>query len=331
MEEASAGRPGDGAVVRLRRARTVRDLESIVRITAEVSPHHPASVAEMRWAERTYPGVVRLLAAVDGADVGTALTGRIFAYPPEFDAWWAVIEVLPSARRRGIGDRLYRAISTRARAAGKSAFLSPVPETSADGIAFLEHRGFAEADRMAAVRLDLAGLRRPDPTPPPGVTITTLDARPDLAPAVHAVAVTAWADIPSVMEPPEAGPYDEWVERELRGPHARLDAYFVALAGDEVVGFADLLFQPGRPGVAAHGMTGVARAWRGRGIASALKRAAIAWAADAGLDALEASNDLANAPMRAINERLGYRRQPDELTMRGPLAPMRGRRPCRGA
>ena len=335
MDHAKPGRPGDPtgtpSRIRLRRARTLRDRKAIVRISAEVSPHHPASVEEMRWAERTYPGVVRLLASVDGMDVGTALTGRIYAYPPEFDAYWAVIEVLAPFRRRGIGDRLYRAISGRARAAGKSAFLSPVLETSTDGIAFLEHRGFVEIERMACVRLDLAGLTAPDPAPPPGVSITTLAARPDLAPAVHTVAVTCWADVPSMDEPPQAGPFEEWAARELYGPNARLDAYFVALAGDAVVGFADLYFLPGRPGVAAHGMTGVARTWRGRGVASALKRATIGRAIEAGLEALEASNDLANAPMRAINERLGYRPQPDELTMRGPLAPVRGRRAWRGA
>ncbi len=312
----------------VRRARTTRDLDAIARISAEVSPHNPASVAEMRWAERAYPGIVRLLATVEGAVAGAATTGRIFAHPPEFDAYRAVIEVLPPFRRRGIGSRLYRAISRPARLAGKTAFLSPVLETSADGIAFLEHRGFVEVERMKCVRLDLAGLAAPDPAPPPGVSITTLGERPDLAPAVHAVAVTAWADIPSRGKPPQAGPYEEWFEREVRGPNARLDAYFVALAGNEVIGFADLFFHPGRPGIASHGMTGVAPAWRGRGVASALKRATIRWAIGAGFDALEASNDVANAPMRSINERLGYRPLPDELTMRGPLAPVGGRRPA---
>jgi hypothetical protein len=36
------------------------------------------------------------------------------------------------------------------------------------------------------------------------------------------------------------------------------------------------------------------------------------------LTTLETGSDEANAPMRAVNARLGYRPSPDEITMRGP-------------
>lgn len=58
-----------------------------------------------------------------------------------------------------------------------------------------------------------------------------------------------------------------------------------------------------------HRLTAVTRTARGRGIARALKLDAIRWAAAAGADQLVASNDSDNAPMRAINDRLGYQRQ----------------------
>jgi RimJ/RimL family protein N-acetyltransferase len=66
-------------------------------------------------------------------------------------------------------------------------------------------------------------------------------------------------------------------------------------------------------------MTAVARDWRGRGVAMALKRATIAWAVARGLEALETANDTDNAPMRAVNQRLGYRPLPDEIYFRGPI------------
>ncbi len=66
-------------------------------------------------------------------------------------------------------------------------------------------------------------------------------------------------------------------------------------------------------------MTAVRRAWRGRGIAVALKRATIAWAIEHGLTALETGNDQENVAMRAVNGGLGYAPLPDEITMRGPL------------
>ena len=66
-------------------------------------------------------------------------------------------------------------------------------------------------------------------------------------------------------------------------------------------------------------MTAVLRAFRGRGIARALKLATIAWAIQHGLAVLETGNDEANAPMRALNARLGYQPMADEIAMRGPL------------
>jgi mycothiol synthase len=66
-----------------------------------------------------------------------------------------------------------------------------------------------------------------------------------------------------------------------------------------------------------HDMTAVVRAWRGRGVAGALKRATIGWAIANGLEALETGNDVDNLPMRAVNARLGFRPLPDLITMRG--------------
>jgi len=88
-----------------------------------------------------------------------------------------------------------------------------------------------------------------------------------------------------------------------------------------VIGYASLLLLAGNPNVAWHGMTAVARAWRGKGVASALKRATIAWAIANGIETLETANDEANAPMRAVNGRLGYTPLPDEIYYRGPVAP----------
>ena len=74
-----------------------------------------------------------------------------------------------------------------------------------------------------------------------------------------------------------------------------------------MVGYASLLYDAASTTVAYHDMTAVRRAYRGRGIAGALKRATIAWAIEHGLEALDTGNDDDNAPMRAVNLALGYR------------------------
>jgi GNAT superfamily N-acetyltransferase len=105
----------------------------------------------------------------------------------------------------------------------------------------------------------------------------------------------------------------------MEGDSDRPDAVFVALAGDEVVGYGKLSLSSARPDVAFHDMTGVKRSWRGRGIAGALKRAEIAWAKRAGYARLETANEVRNEPIRRLNERHGYRVEPGVIVVRAAV------------
>jgi mycothiol synthase len=66
-------------------------------------------------------------------------------------------------------------------------------------------------------------------------------------------------------------------------------------------------------------MMGVARAARGRGIAQALKAAQIEAARETQYHYLRTQNDLGNAPMRRVNEKLGYERKFEWVHLAGPL------------
>ena len=104
---------------------------------------------------------------------------------------------------------------------------------------------------------------------------------------------------------------------EVGPEHLHGLAIFVALSGDEVIGYAKLVARPdGR--TADHGITAVRRDWRNRGVATALKRAQIAWAKANGIDRLTAANEERNAPMQHINASLGYRRIPGRVRLRAP-------------
>jgi GNAT superfamily N-acetyltransferase len=297
------------------------DLAAYVALWAEVTPDQIPDPAEIRWSAEQYPGGARFLVEdADGAVVGAASVGRVYMYEASYDAFWADVGVLPRARRRGLGSALLATCSAHARAAGKVALLTSASAARAEGIAFLERRGFTVIERAKVVRLDLVGLEPPDATPPPGIRFVTLAERPDLVPAVHAIAVETFPDIPG-DEPMAAGDLDEFRARDIDRPGMARDAFIVALdEGGRVVGYACLVLEGGHPGMALHDMTAVTRSHRGRGIATALKRASIAWAIRAGLTALETGNDEANAPMRAVNARLGYRPLPDWLLLRGPLS-----------
>lgn len=307
------------------------DLGAIAGVINAVRPKDPVSVDDLRWDDAAYPGSVRILAerrpektsgATSRAEVvGAATVGRIYMHPPDFPASWATIDVLPAARRAGIGRLLLAAVSDHARAAGKTELFVPASDARPDGIAFLLRHGFREYERAKAVELRLAGLVVPEPEPPVGIELTSLAARPDLVPGVYQVAIETFGDIPGGDEPMTVGDLAEFRARDVDRPSIPADAFIVAVeaGSNRVVGYASLVLGPSGGGMAWHDMTAVARAWRRRGLATALKRATIRWAIEHELAVLRTGNDVDNAPMRAVNARLGYQPGPDILTMRGPL------------
>jgi GNAT superfamily N-acetyltransferase len=301
-------------------------LAAYVRIRNAVMPENTDSLEQIRWENATYPGEGVRFLAVDpaGAPVATASTGRIWMYGPEHERYWLGVWVLPEARGKGVGSALFAAASDAARAAGKTGFQTELSEAQAEGHRFLAKRGFVETDRSKMVRLDLAGLEPPDPRPPGGIRLVTLAERPDTLPGVHATALETFPDIPG-DEDLHVGTLEEFAARDVERAGIPKDGFFVALdeATGEVAGYASLLFEAGSTTVAYHDMTAVRRAWRGRGVAGALKRATIAWAVSNGLVALDTGNDENNAPMRAVNLALGYRPTPDWIGLQGPLAPPR--------
>lgn len=299
------------------------EFEAFAALVSAVTPEEPTTLEELRWEDATYPGQGgRYVVEHEDRVVGAATVGRIFSFPPGYERYWLGLWVAPSERRQGIGSALYRAASRHARDAGKTGFLTEVSEARPETIDFLLHRGFEEHERTRSVRLDLAGLPEPAVEPPPGYAVTSLGERPELVPGVHAVAVAAFPDIPHPDEPLAVGSLEEFRARDVDRPGIVPEAFAVALGPDgSVAGYASLMLVPGSDRVAWHDMTAVHPDHRGHGLATALKRATIAWAVRNGLEALETGNDVANAPMRAVNAHLGYRPIPDAVGLRGPLDP----------
>jgi GNAT superfamily N-acetyltransferase len=293
-------------------------LAAIASLLAETQPEMALTVDELVHEDTLAPEGRRWLAVLDGAVVGGCVSSRFYARPPDFEGAWTTLMVREPHRRRGIGSALLARNAEHARALGKRAMFVYTTEARPEGIAFLQHRGFVERERATFVELPLAGLEPPAVAPPEGIAVTTLAERPELGAGIYGAALEAEVDVPTA-DPHELEPYERWRQYAIDMPEQLHEACFVALAGDDVVGWANLGLPGARPGVAYHCMTGVKRAWRGRGVAGALKRATIAWAVTSGLDVLETENDEGNAPMRAVNARLGYRPTPDRVLLRGEL------------
>ena len=296
------------------------DVAVFAALQAETQPEMALTAEELAHEDTLTPAGRRWLARLDGDVVGAGVSSIFYARPPDFEGAWTTVMVREPFRRRGIGGALLETIAAHARVMGKSALFMFATDERPDAVEFLRHRGFEERERVKYVALALAGLDRPPVAPPPGVEVVTLAERPALAEGIYAAALEAEPDVPTA-DPYEVEPIERWRVYALDMPDEPHEACFVALAGDEVVGWANLGLPAARPGVGYHAMTGVKRAWRGRGVASTLKRATIAWAVTNGLEALETENDVTNAPMRAINRRLGYEPLPDRVVLRAELPP----------
>ena len=256
------------------------------------------------------------LASLDGRDVGAAI-GVGGWHSPEGVAR-GEIRVAPDARRRGVGSALLGVVSDWARALGYVELTGPVKEVDEGSLQWTARRGFAEVGRNSVLALDLTAIDAPAVVAPEGIEIVAWAERPDAAPGMYEVAKEAYPDVPG-EEDAEMEPFEQWLSMDMQGSGDRPEATFVAVAADEVVAYAKLSLSLARPTVAMHDMTGVKRAWRGRGIAGALKAAEIAWAKDNGYVRLETQNEERNEPIRRLNQRHGYVVEPGSVTVRGPV------------
>jgi RimJ/RimL family protein N-acetyltransferase len=181
-----------------------------------------------------------------------------------------------------------------------------VREGDEASLRFAAHRGFEEVNRDVDVLLEVAP---DDGEVAPGI----VELHEEHLRGTHEVAAEC---IPEMALPQhaEVRPFDEWVAEERRNSPVA----FVALDGDEVVGYARLYSIPALPHRLENGLTAVRRSHRRRGIATALKRAQIAWAATNGYRELVTSSVEGNEAMRAVNERLGYKPLPAWIVVQGP-------------
>jgi len=278
-----------------------------------VWPHDAVTIDAVHSYRDSAQDYIDYLVREDGVILGCGV-GAIFAYRARRVV--ALIIVLAGQRRRGAGTALYEAISRWASERGAGDLGVSVAGNDPESLSFAQRRGFTEERREVGLVLSLAGLSPPQVQPPAGIEIVTWAQRPELARGMYEVDLETHPDIPG-FEDIAAEPFEDWMAHNMRRPTDSPEATFIALAGEEVVGLAKLSLTA--PAAAGHAMTAVKRAWRGRGIARALKATEINWALANGYTELHTSNEERNAPINRLNARLGYRPGIGRIHLAGPI------------
>jgi GNAT superfamily N-acetyltransferase len=221
---------------------------------------------------------------------------------------FTMVRVRPRARGRGIGSELLAAASGEARSLGADALYGRVDAGDDASLAWVTRRGFAEISRDLEQVRELSDAE-PAPALPPGIELR-LVAESDLE-GIYAIAVEATPDL-AVDAEMRAIPYEQWLHQHERS------TFHVAFEGGRAVGFATLTPFGAVTDTLEHELTAVLRSHRRRGIASALKRAQIAWAAESGFRRLITWTQSGNVAMRSLNLSLGYVERPDTISVKGP-------------
>jgi mycothiol synthase len=290
-------------------AETDADLEAMIHVRRLVAPEARPTVENLRFNLTANDQLVYLVARAGGEPVACGF------FHPLSELVACDIAVVPEYRRRGVGSAMLADFSARARAAGKAELQGEVKASDVESRAFLERRGFVKVGGEEAVVLELDAIDVAAFGPPPGLRIASRIEEPDRLEEMYVIGVQADEDIPGSTG---IQTFEEWRANEIDKPSRRAELCFLALAGDEVVGYAALQVFGDQ---VHHGLTATRRDWRRRGVATALKQAEIAAAKRAGFRRLVTESEERNEPMRRLNLKLGFVPAPELSTvvMRGPV------------
>lgn len=228
--------------------------------------------------------------------------------------WFLAIGVFEPFRGQGLGTRLY---DLAMEIVGQSSWLkvsTQVREHDLDSLAFARAKGFAEQKRDFPSVIDLQETVI-DPVRAEGIDLVPFSAldSAEFRRAFHELFEEVRQDVPR-SSPPVRFEFEEFERIVLTDPALMRDGTLVALEGGRPVGFSGI-FDEGRAGWVGQWLTGVRRSHRRRGIARALKTHQLAWLKANGYRWVQTDNDSRNTTMLAINEQLGFVRQPALISM----------------
>lgn len=308
----------------------VTELIAVINAVASTAGRPPFSAAMFSHMIAVLPADLNhdiTLAIDDHTIVGGAILEQMLeAERP--GAYHLDLFVHPEHRHHGTGRLLWEHVSRLVSEWNADRVHTNVREDDAESRGFAERRAFEATghgnrlSRLEVAKADLTGydglIERLGGE---GIQIDTLQELgaddEDFLHALHETINVAAHDIP-LPEPIGSLPYDLFRRLFIEAPGFGPDRIFIAHEGDRIAGAAFVMWEGSE--WAHNTLLGIDRAYRGRGIARALKLRQIEWARAAGVEAFYTANDAQNERMWEINQRLGYVPLPASVAMVKQLA-----------
>ncbi|MGA8605025.1 MAG: GNAT family N-acetyltransferase [Thermoplasmata archaeon] len=295
------------------------DYEAVSRIGRKVTPEFPFSPEEERqWVARfmTSDRINERWIVEERSTSTVVAWGSMSHAPHAFEPrkFWSAVEVDPAHRGRGIGRTLAALIESEAGSHGAVCLWTNVRTDDPRSFDFAQRHGFRELRRVWMSTLDLT-QERPEPGAErgkalerDGMRFTTLSeegpAREETRRKLLELLNETSRDVPRVGKFAPMT-YEQFV-KEFESPSFLPEACFLAAVGDEYVAISSLERSLAEPDSLRVDFTGTRSAYRGRGVASELKRRALEYARARGVRSLRTVNDSLNRPMWAINAKQGF-------------------------
>jgi GNAT superfamily N-acetyltransferase len=295
------------------------DIADLARLFTACDPTDPVTEAELRAEfQRNLPGrVTQRLVAVDENEVITGYFNLVHVAEAPANHFYIWSRVDPAYRGQGIGSALWAASLSFLQAQGVTCLSCEVMDNDPVSLAFAERRGFSIDRHHYSSTLNLTSF---DETPfQPGIaaleaqgirfcSLADFPDTPETRSKFYELNLAVVKDIPG--ESWDFAAYPQFFEQRILGTSwFRREGQLLAVDGETWAGFASIQLLP-EARSAYNATTGVIRAYRGRKIALALKIMAVRYARQHGAQTVRTDNDSLNAPILAVNQKMGYQPQP---------------------
>ncbi len=232
------------------------------------------------------------------------------------------IIVDPNHQNKGVGQFIYEYLMRQLADLQAVEVWGFANEDMPLSLAFLTKRGFEERERSWESRLNPAAVDMSEfshyleKASGAGIEVTSLACElehdPDCYKKLYELNQTLIADESALRAGPE--PYtpvshEQWLSFDMKDPGLLPEAYVIAKDRARYVGLSSVRRLDKEPRGLFQALTGVRREYRGKGIAFAMKLKVIEYAQKNGFESIKTENDTTNAPMLAINAKLGFKRQ----------------------